>query len=188
MARVGVDIDGVLYDFTHDMYRRLNKLGIDAGDHNRKDTWRFYEGWGMTGPEFYQHMAQAVEDEDLYTAMPPSVDAVCGMRKLQEDAHSIHLITARPNEKDTTRKLTLKWLAEHSIPFNTLTFSKNKTEVPTDYFLDDHTPNVLALKKSGVKAWLMSAFHNRNDVFPHRIDSVTRFAELVQQEENQKWY
>jgi FMN phosphatase YigB (HAD superfamily) len=53
MAKVGFDIDGVLYDFEDALREYMTEEGY-AHPMPVATTWDFAESWGLTGEEFQQ--------------------------------------------------------------------------------------------------------------------------------------
>ncbi len=179
--RVGIDLDGVLYNFQDSFVRFLEEAGLDQKYNVKKkyDTWNFFEAWGMTPAEFVEICHEGVEAGIIF-AGPSRKRAGSAIRRIKKAGHTIHIITDRPfGKKITSQETTLKWLDDHEIPYDSITFSADKTIVPTDYFVEDKLENYDALDAAGTKVYLINRPWNKRDDDRRRINSITDFANLL---------
>lgn len=178
MSRIGVDIDDVLFPW----YEKAHALSVAAGIDNgiTPTSWSPFNEYGCTADEWYAVLAAATVAGDLYSGDPyPRVKEA--LQSLRDAGHTIHLVTARGflQHGHLIREMTCRWLAEHEIPHDTLTFSKRKAVVATDYFIDDSEKNVHELSAAGVITYLMTQPHNLHvQGFP-RVSHVSEFAQKV---------
>jgi FMN phosphatase YigB (HAD superfamily) len=77
------------------------------------------------------------------------------------------------------REQTVDWLAAYDVPHDSLTFTKDKTEVPADVFVDDSAKNVAQLVAAGVRTWMVNQPHNADAVHNLRVDHVSEFVDAV---------
>lgn len=178
--RIGVDIDDVLTPW----YERAHEISMAAGITNGKTptSWAPFNEYGCTDQEWFDALSVATLDGRLY-GTPPYPGAVEALHRLHEAGHSIHLVTARGFlvHGDLIREQTIKWLADYGIPHDTLTFSKRKGVVRTDYFIDDSEKNIkeLAALKDGPIVYLLDQPHNRHFHWGRRIGSLAEFVDEI---------
>lgn len=177
MARVGVDLDGVLYDFPGSMRAFLTEGLYDRPEDlfPEPTRWEFYEDWGYSQDEFHQLVLQGCTAGVVFTHGDPYPGTVEALRRLVDAGHTIHIVTHRPAYAHTATK---EWLWAHDIPYDTLTFSGDKTSVPTDYFIDDKPENYHALVPTTTRVMLMGRPWNQG-VAARRAESMDHFVDAV---------
>ena len=185
---LGIDLDEVCYPFVAAVRDWLLQRGHDPRALEAPpERWGVpVRAWGLTEESFVEHFCDAVRAGYLFRDGDPYPGAADGLRALQRDGHRIHLVTARewaPVDVEI-QEATRAWLAAHDLPYDTLTFSADKTVVPTDVFLDDAAHNYDALEAAGRHPVLYDQPYNR-DHPGRRVRSwgsfvayVRRFAEV----------
>lgn len=182
MARIGVDIDDVIFPWYGRAHRASERAGITNGIEPR--TWYPYREYGCTREQWFAALAGVtVGDCWLYDG-EPSPGAVVALTKLREAGHTIHLVTARGYLANghVIRAKTAFWLEEWAIPHDTLTFSQDKTVVQTDWFIDDNARNVSAVWEAGSRALLVDQPWNADVPWHDRVGSIAEFAHIVLEE------
>lgn len=178
---IGVDVDDVLFPWFDKAHAACERAGVTNG--RIPSQWLCYLDYGIPEEAWLEVMRGATIDGSLYTGdpMPGAVDAV---RALKDAGHHIHIVTARGffQHGDLIRRHTIEWLADHEIPHDSLTFTKDKTLVRTDVFVDDSWRNVQQLVAAGVHTWMVDAAHNQGDVYEHRVPDVAEFARIILEE------
>lgn len=181
--RVGIDLDGVLYDFGGSLERYLwdhdlaNKYTI--GPVNR---WEFYLDWGMTEEEFIQHCHDGVDAGYVFYAGAPHEGSKSALEFIRAMGNTLHIITDRTfgSVPENSQHNTRTWLNHCDIPYDTLTFSADKTCVPTDFFIEDKLENYDALDKAGVEVYLVNRPWNQVPGDKRRrVASIQQFASIV---------
>ncbi|MEC4833771.1 hypothetical protein R2362_03155 [Mycobacteroides chelonae] len=184
MARVGVDLDGVLYDFgaafREFLVRERSWERAWCPDPQR---WEFYEDWGLSAVGFI-NLCNVAADRDLLWRVrePIGLDAPAeSLGRLHEAGHTIHIITNRTfgSHPGCSQASTASWLNRWDMPYDTLTFSADKTIIRTDFFIEDNVDNYLALAESGCRPVLMDAPWNRYLDTARRVSCVPEFVDLV---------
>ncbi len=149
--RIGVDLDGVLYDFVG----ALREYAISVNYHEDQlppnKTWDFHNEWGMSLGEWKSLVREGVEAGVVFRVGSPSLHAPLVLGWLRAQGHTIHIVTHREwGTKSHTN--TEAWLKAWEIPYDSITYAQDKTLVPTDIFVDDHVANLDALRAAGTVA------------------------------------
>jgi hypothetical protein len=181
--RVGFDLDGVWYDFrqAHSDFElsrgnaHCNMGAVDPG-------WNYFEGWGMSLDEWLASYRDGVDAGVLLRHGDPLPGAVESSRALAKMGHTIHVVTDRSVGTDlgASSRATAAWLAEHGFVFHSLTFSKDKTVVPVDVFIEDRKENADALVAAGTPCYLINRPWNAPaDDGRLRVDTLAEFVGKV---------
>jgi 5'(3')-deoxyribonucleotidase len=161
MARVGIDLDGVVYDFVG-AYRKFLGTGDGAIIKPEPVRWEFFKDWGVSEEEFLHDLQHHPE---IFTNGEPYPGAIMEVERLALNGHTIVFITDRVimGEGSYAYARTRDWLLKHEIPFHELHITADKASIDVDYFLDDRPSNVTAmLRKGGVDAFLCNRSWNKD--------------------------
>lgn len=181
MARVGIDLDGVCYDFAASLREFLTSSGIRF-KHQCPDAlrWEFYEDWGITLSEFLTHCHRGVEAGIVFTHGDPYPGVREAFQRIKAAGHSIHIVTDRSfGREGVSERATRAWLDRHDLPFDSLTFTADKTIVRLDHMVDDKLANYDALEAAGVDVHLLKRPWNRDDKPRKTVLDLLHFAEVV---------
>lgn len=144
--RVGVDLDGVVADFTGGWIDRYN-VAYDAGLRPEQvTTWdapaeltRF-----RTMTEFWRWARSCGADgRSLFAGLAPYPGAVDGLRSLLDAAH-VAIITTKPSWAIPD---TLGWLAALGLPLREVHITSNKPSVECDVYVEDSPKQLAALRR-----------------------------------------
>lgn len=183
--RVGVDIDGVLYDFAGALRDYLHHIaGWDmlqvCHDHPEPERWEFYEDWGMTLHEFVQHCHNGVDAGWIFWKGRSFPGARAALQTLRDEGHTIVLITDRhfggPGQSELA---TRAWLAGKDMPYDELHVTADKTTVQVDFHIDDKWENYKAMRGAGVGAYLLRRPWNSLYLPDHAVDSLEEYVALI---------
>lgn len=157
MSRVGIDLDGVCYDFVGVLESWLrNSMNAEDFNFGPSTRWEFYEDWGMDLQDFIYHCNRGVNAGFIFKLGGVINDAVAQLQRLRDAGHTIVLITDRSfGAEDMSRKNTMAWLAREGLVWDEIHFTANKASVRVDYMIDDKPDNVVAMFTANVDAWLM---------------------------------
>lgn len=140
--RIAIDIDGVLRNSVETMLKIYN---MNFNEEMKEEDWKLYsvsdtfpnieKKLGISAHDFFfgRHNGERINRySDTY---PGVLDA---MKKLQDDGHSIHIISYQPSYKNKLH--TLIWLEDTRIPYDTITFctKKAKNLPDVDVIIDDN--------------------------------------------------
>lgn len=175
---VGIDIDDVLFPWYDKAHQACVAAGITNGV--QPVTWSPFDEYGCGLQPWLDALEVVTLDRSLYTG-DPFPGAVEAVRQLKDAGYYVHLITARGYFKhgELIRETTREWVADHRIPHDTLTFSKDKTVLWTDFFVDDNVKNCRALQQAGTSAYLMRRPWNHDAVDLPSVHSLGDFADIV---------
>jgi 5'(3')-deoxyribonucleotidase len=140
MVRLGIDLDGVVANFTKgwiDFYNR------DFGTELTPDqvvTWD-----GVTEITHFEKMSEFwrwssdLDGRSLFWHLEPFPDALEALHRLDRDGHEIVILTMKPSfAKDDTQA----WIAGQGIPTKEVHILTDKWRIDCDVYLDD-APHVL---------------------------------------------
>lgn len=173
--RIGVDLDGVVANFV-DGFREWCRANGHTHEMPPPDRYNIWEVWGLTRQEWDDSFARACHDGLFYT-LTPYDDAVESIRKLKQDGHFIHIITYRV--RPDVQLDTINWLTKHHVPYDALSFSKEKAGFPLDVMLEDTAANVQPVENAGVPCYLIDRPWNRSYIHPRRVSSWKEFVEIL---------
>lgn len=179
--RVGIDLDGCVYDFGGAFREYLVALGYRTAEECPEPTrWEFYEDWGFTTAEFLQHCHEGVDEGIIFRGA-----ALAGAKEafdlLRSAGHTIHIVTDRSfGSGEGSPGATRAWLAAHGLEFDSLTFARDKTLVKVDVMVEDKIENYDALVDAGVLMFLIDRpwNHRENDT-RNRVSGILEFAQEV---------
>lgn len=151
--KIGVDLDGPVYQFEKCLWDwRWSDWEGEVPPLPQTKTWNFFEepGWDSTLDDYLRWCHEASEAGHLFNSQPPHPGAVEGIQGLKEDGHSIHIMTYRmfPGAIANTEAFLRKW----DIPFDTISWTKDKTLVPVEIMIEDNVENAQALTDAGTIA------------------------------------
>jgi 5'(3')-deoxyribonucleotidase len=155
-VRIGIDSDGCVFDFVGNLRDFLvTHHGRDPAHLPPAQCWDFYKGalddggWGMTSEEFLRYCHEGVDAGFIFRTGEPIPGAIEALEELRSLGHTIHIVTNRHFGTKSIQN-TEDWYRERKIPFDSMTFAKDKTIVRTDVFLDDFTDNYDQLQNAGL--------------------------------------
>lgn len=179
MSRVGFDLDGVVYDFrqAHADFE-VGRGNVHCALELAADHWDYFEGWGLSLDEWLTSYAEGVDAGHILwlgTALPGAVEA---SKALHAAGHTIHIVTDRSIGMDP-QGATKSWLASVGFEYDTLDFSRDKTIVPTDIFIEDRIQNADALNAAGTPCYLINRPWNlvEGDDDRLRVDTMEQFVQ-----------
>lgn len=175
MYRIGLDLDGVVYNFMDEL-----KIAL-FGSTKVSDPvcWEAWKDWNISKERFDRSMLFAVKYKKLFSAGKPYDGALNFIRNMRMNGHTIHFITDRARWPEALTQ-TAHWLEEHKVEHDSLTFTKKKHLVETDFYVDDKPENCrdVAMHVPDTKVFLMDRPWNEG----HNADYYTRINDLKELE------
>lgn len=182
--RVGFDLDGVVYNW-HGSLREyvMRQTGQPASDFPDPEEWNFYEKWGLTLEQFIDYCNRGVDDGIIFQWGEPLPGAVESWQRIKDAGHTIHVVTdRRAGDPGAAHLGTVSWLHEYGLPFDSLTFSSDKSVVKTHVMVDDKLENYDTLTFAGTRAYLINRPWNQQEhEYPwrRRVDSLEQFTDEI---------
>lgn len=178
--RVGIDLDGVCYDFAASLRTYLADCTEHCAPCPEPTRWEFYEDWGITLGEFLDHCHAGADAGYIFAVGDPFPRVREAFQWIKSAGHSIHIVTDRAFGKPgVSQAATINWLATHSLPFDSITFSADKTVANVDVMVDDKPSNYEALCAAGVEAYLLTRAWNKHVPDARRVLDLLHFAEVI---------
>lgn len=184
---VMIDIDDVVVPW----FETVDRLCVETWGESPNGpcrVWSMHEHYGRTREEWEDIVIRATH-EGLYTHVDPLPYAAEAVRRLRWHGHRPHIVTARGfmANGENIRRWTKEYLERFAIPYETLTFAKNKARAMEalglrfDYAIDDGIHNFEVLDEAGVPVYLQTAPHNLHYEAPEgrRVDSLWQFVDMV---------
>ena len=191
--RIGIDIDGVLRDFSSDLYKVIKEHYPDyikPGSENvysveeiRKEMtdWDLEDNFNTSIDE----IKRIYRDEHAETILgngTPFVDNVNYLRvQIKKDEHTFIAVTS---QHPTCCHHTLSWLGKHELGFSSVVFKKGrrKWEVEIDYLVDDSPNNYNAWvygRQMDDGYILMNQPWNQKTKATSRVNNIKEAMELI---------
>ena len=184
--RVGVDVDGCIYNFGDSVKRYLDSIGqghLWKSGPTPKPYWDFYKDWNWTGQDFVD-MCNAGADAGYIFCGPARPGAVRAMERLARTGNEIIIVTDRPfgSTPEISHRNTVEWLVQHGIWYDELIFSADKTVGNCEVFVEDKLENYDALTAAGTKTWLINRAWNfvEGGDARNRINDISEYADAIE--------
>lgn len=137
--RLGIDLDGVVADFTGGWIRYYNDHFGTSLTTDLVTSWdAIPQLTHFTDMGEFWSWSSDLDGSSIFRHLDPFPGAIDAVRRLARE-HSIVVITTKPTFAHAD---TADWLAEHRFPFDELHLTEDKQFVEADAYLDDG-PHVL---------------------------------------------
>lgn len=176
--RIGVDLDGCNISFQAGVNAYLRQQGFDLKcDPSQYFFWR---EWGWSDQQWETFWKAGVEADIIFNNAPFR-GAVEAINSLHDAGHSIHVVTYRgwPDSPRLAEDVTEVWLNTNGFKYDSLTFSKDKTVIKTDVFVEDNTQNYYDLNSAGTECYLITRPWNKGIKVERRVRSIGEFSRRV---------
>lgn len=161
--KLGLDLDGVVYDFITPFDNFLKKKGLHP------DKTKYDRG--------VEHIKRYLVEYALqrpFRTTQPYPNAIKDLEKLS-DIFDFYIITDR-NWYETAKEETIKRLQKDGIYYKEIHFSHDKAkysaELELDFFIEDNVENALKIKNTKTIPFLLNRPYNQKEVDLVRIDNL----------------
>ena len=183
---VGIDIDGVLADYTGALRTVAPSLGIELDGSVPPKHWSMQEeGWFSNRDDWKLCHAAALRECDTFDPIGGFPYIAEQTHRLRSAGHTVVILTAReaPPWQDSyddawVFKGTWEWLDLHSIGYDELRFDGTKTGHQLDALLDDAPHNITEYQDAGERVVIFDQPYNRH-LAGERVGSLSEFVDLV---------
>ena len=183
---VGIDIDGVLADYTSALLPAARFLGIDLDGSVPPTRWSMVEpGWFDNHEDWKATHAEALRECDTFSPIGGFPYIAEQTHRLRSAGHAVVILTAReaPPWQDSyddawVFKGTLDWLKAHSITYDELRFDGTKTGHQLDVLLDDAPHNIEEYQAAGERVVIYDHAYNRH-LDGERVSSLSEYVDLL---------
>ena len=144
-VRLGVDLDGVVTDFTGGWVEIYNRefgahIGIeDVVTWNAPVELTHFK----TMSKFWRWARTCGDGKSLFRVLSPYPGALEGLDSLVRSGHELIIITTKPRFATND---TYEWLAEHEIPATEVHLIDDKATVLCDLYVDDADHNLASYR------------------------------------------
>jgi 5'(3')-deoxyribonucleotidase len=178
--RLGIDLDGVVADFTNGWMRLYNaEFGTELTP-DLVETWSgALELTHFTSKRDFWDWAHRDRAVSLFRGLDTYPEAVSTLRRLSGE-HQIVIITAKPGWAVHD---TYAWIAEHRLPTREVHIIAQKWIVSCDVYLDDSPQQLRDLSHSRPEAVVCRFVRPWNRPLDRVVDVAgwAEFAELVRE-------
>lgn len=183
--RLGLDLDGVVADYTAALRVSAAKLGIGQGLQGNPTTW------GMVEPGWFDSKEQwlAAHTDVFRTGAHaiPLLDAGAAdaLVRFRAAGGVVIVTTARSgivNSDVTDEKVrsdTEKWLEMHEYEVDDLVLTSDKAQADCHLYIDDSPGVIQSLQAAGKPVVVRDQLYNRHVSAEHRVFSVPEMLELI---------
>lgn len=172
MARIAIDMDGVMADTTQQMIDwYAQRYGVQV------DKATLY---GLPETTGFPHEKEVIRsflfEPGFFRTKPVIKDSQEVIRALQ-DKHEVFIVSAAMEFPPSLAE-KLEWLGEHFpfVPWQNIVFCGSKTIVQADYMIDDHVKNLQPFQGQGL---MFTAPHNVHVTDFKRVDTWQEVAGLL---------
>ena len=175
--KIGIDIDGVLADIVRTMLPLLARECGRAVKHDDIICYSFSEALNIPEERVAALMEEVIA-EGHFGAAPVIDGAVEALELLYH--HTLWLVTSRP---ECVRNETVRWLAQHRVPYHELVFApatgKARNGDGFDLFVEDNLETALVLSGEDIPVLLFDWPWNQHPALPPNVQRVRNWQEIL---------
>lgn len=167
---IKLDVDGVIRDCTTPLLKIYNKLSDDNVKYEQLSDWNYdvnFKNGHRYSDLFLAHPKEIFENAPLYEE-----NIVDILNTIKHNGYLIHITT---HQYHGLEKYTVNWLHKNNIPYDYMSFVKDKTLVYGDVMIEDALHNLEASKKIGEQTICVDRPWNQEWVGPR----IKKLEELI---------
>jgi len=177
--RLGIDLDGVVANFTHgwmSFYNRQFGSNLTVEDSKRWNDLVALTHFENIG-EFWKWSSD-LDGRSVFFHLEPFPGAVEALVELSEEGHEIVVVTTKP---EFAVEDTHEWIENHRIPATEIHILEKKWRVACDVYLDDGPHILPGLVEHRPDSTICRYIRPWNDPVPGAIDvhDFVEFREVV---------
>ena len=143
--RLGIDLDGVVANFTHGWMRFYNRdFGAQLVVDDSQDWGDLVNLTHFHDIDEFWRWSSRLDGRSVFWHLEPFPGAVEALQRLTRDGHEIVVLTTKPDFAVTD---THDWIERHGIPAAEIHILEDKWLVDCDVYLDDGPPVLAGLLK-----------------------------------------
>jgi beta-phosphoglucomutase-like phosphatase (HAD superfamily) len=178
---VGLDLDGVMFDFSSVATEEFSLLLNKPLTH--PTTWEFYRepAWGLSKGEFYDLLEKVTVEREIFDRGALIEGTQEGWKMLRNMGVNIHIITHRSK---SAMSQTTRWLERYNMLPDGLYFTESKAMVldairdDEAVAIDDNWHQCFTYQNMDIKSFLYTQPWNR--AYSHRrVSSLVDFAQYI---------
>ncbi len=178
--RLGIDLDGVVADFTAGWIRRYNdEFGTELVPESVQ-TWNgMREMTHFPDMDAFWEWASGREGASVFRHLETYDGAVPALEGLAGDGHDVVILTTKP---DWAVHDTFAWIADHRIPTREVHILYRKWRVPCDVYLDDAPHQIQRIHLERPEAHVCRFVRPWNDAVAgvHDVADWPQFVALIE--------
>ena len=159
MKKIIVDIDNTLWDFAPVLYEHIRKINPGMPPPAEWRQWDFWRPY-LSSQQLYTAIRDIHMDQDLYPVYPDAATFLASLKDLR-----LFIVIASHREKGTL-EATTRWLMKHSLRFDEVHLSHDKSVLFGDsWAVIDDSPVTLgkAAQFGIVRAGLRTPWNKEDD-------------------------
>ena len=160
--RLGIDLDGVCYDFVGALKDYAIQEGFDPKTMPKPQCWDFpVDQWGWDWATFGAVFERGIKAGHVFHEPGPTRGTVRALERLRQD-HEVIIVTHRSvkGAEAEAESATVKWLERYDVPHDELIITHDKV-ARVDLMLDDGPHNIKAALEAGEHAVVWDQAWNR---------------------------
>lgn len=203
--KLGIDCDGVLFNFTHAYNKKLQKVSGQKGTLGlgcEPNCWNWATEYGFTKEDDNKAWEDIKQDPMFWATLPPSIEAPQACNALNEiylAGHEVYFVTHRMGIGPHAQTMVALRLLGIELPQVCIAQKKGPMAegLELTHFIDDKFENVCDVaaftkdRKTGeqtCRVFLLNKPYNRNKDLPEslgieRVDTLKQFFEALAFEE-----
>lgn len=160
--KIAIDIDGTINYFDKQFIFAVRELGYgyDSPRFYKEGDWEL-ENYIMGSDNPKQVMAQVCENSSFWMDIPPMIEAIEVLRRLNRK-HTLSIVTTPWRDEDKFKTIKIKWMHKYFrfIKESQIVFSSKKWELDIDMIVDDKPTTIDKCREAGIQTICFAHVYN----------------------------